>query len=252
MMVTAAKRMSTRRWWRETALLLIPASRPSLIVIAKCSFVVLTALSLPPPEPPDQSPLRPPLTQVRSSADHIQFDLSHRLGFLSNPKRFNVAVTRAKKLLVVVGNPRVLGRDAHWGELLRMAVRAGAYRGCQLPAGLGAGAEGVGALDKRFAPSLFELRCSSLVLVSRRAPIRCPLLPAGSADVRTDTAETSGCKARSIAFVGSLSFSVEFTRASCVSAQQEVAEVALRLPVTILPAKGSRPSYLRSSPGASQ
>jgi hypothetical protein len=85
-------------------------------------------------------------SQVRSSADHIQFDLSHRLGFLSNPKRFNVAVTRAKKLLVVVGNPRVLGRDPHWGELLRLAVRAGAYRGCPLPAGFsGAGTEVGGA-----------------------------------------------------------------------------------------------------------
>lgn len=35
-------------------------------------------------------------------------DEKHCLGFLCNPKRFNVAVTRAKALLIVVGNPHVL------------------------------------------------------------------------------------------------------------------------------------------------
>lgn len=35
-------------------------------------------------------------------------DEKHSLGFLSNPKRFNVAITRAKALLIVVGNPHLL------------------------------------------------------------------------------------------------------------------------------------------------
>lgn len=35
-------------------------------------------------------------------------DDKYSLGFLSNPKRFNVAITRAKALLIVVGNPHVL------------------------------------------------------------------------------------------------------------------------------------------------
>lgn len=35
-------------------------------------------------------------------------DDKYYLGFLSNPKRFNVAITRAKALLIVVGNPHVL------------------------------------------------------------------------------------------------------------------------------------------------
>lgn len=30
------------------------------------------------------------------------------LGFLANPKRFNVAVTRPKALLLIVGNPHIL------------------------------------------------------------------------------------------------------------------------------------------------
>lgn len=46
-----------------------------------------------------------------------------------NPKRFNVAVTRAKALLVVVGQPAVLLEDASWRELLLHCFSQGAYRG---------------------------------------------------------------------------------------------------------------------------
>lgn len=35
-------------------------------------------------------------------------DEKHSLGFLCNPKRFNVAITRAKALLIAVGNPHIL------------------------------------------------------------------------------------------------------------------------------------------------
>ena len=69
------------------------------------------------------------ISTVRSSADYIGFDLKHNLGFLSNPKRFNVAVTRACSLLVVVGNPHVLASDPHWNALLRYCVQKGAYVG---------------------------------------------------------------------------------------------------------------------------
>lgn len=34
------------------------------------------------------------ISTVRSSAEHLAFDARHKLGFLANPKRFNVAVTR--------------------------------------------------------------------------------------------------------------------------------------------------------------
>lgn len=37
-------------------------------------------------------------------------DFKDVLGFLSNPKRFNVAVTRPKALLLIVGNPHILIR----------------------------------------------------------------------------------------------------------------------------------------------
>ncbi|CAH0546603.1 unnamed protein product [Brassicogethes aeneus] len=60
------------------------------------------------------------ISTVRSkSSKNLQnFDQKFHLGFLRNPKRFNVAITRAKALLVVVGNSRVLEQDVNWKKLL--------------------------------------------------------------------------------------------------------------------------------------
>eukprot|EP00892_Ulva_mutabilis_P007975 jgi/Ulvmu1/554/UM001_0562.1 len=41
------------------------------------------------------------------------------VGFFNNPKRFNVAITRAKALLVIVGHPDMLKSDRQWGHLWR-------------------------------------------------------------------------------------------------------------------------------------
>lgn len=50
------------------------------------------------------------------------------VGFFRNPKRFNVAITRAKALLVVVGSPAVLAADDNWRQLLRhCAARQAAW-----------------------------------------------------------------------------------------------------------------------------
>ena len=46
------------------------------------------------------------------------------------PEQFNVAVTRAKALTIVVGNPYVLYHDECWKQLLEFCVENGAYRGC--------------------------------------------------------------------------------------------------------------------------
>jgi hypothetical protein len=51
------------------------------------------------------------------------------IGFLGNAKRFNVAITRAKALLVVVGHPVVLLEDENWSQLLMYCMRRDAYRG---------------------------------------------------------------------------------------------------------------------------
>ena len=73
------------------------------------------------------------ISTVRSSREFLDSDVYYNLGFVSNPKRFNVAVTRAKALLVVIGNPNVLARDPCWGALLRFCVERGGYKGCALP-----------------------------------------------------------------------------------------------------------------------
>lgn len=41
------------------------------------------------------------------------------LGFLRNEKRLNVALTRAKSLLIVMGNPETLYRNHYWREFIR-------------------------------------------------------------------------------------------------------------------------------------
>ncbi|GCB60273.1 hypothetical protein scyTo_0009148 [Scyliorhinus torazame] len=73
------------------------------------------------------------VSTVRSSEENLCEDTRYVLGFLSNPKRFNVAITRAKALLIVVGNPHVLLKDPCWGAFLEYCVVNDAYVGCNLP-----------------------------------------------------------------------------------------------------------------------
>ena len=61
------------------------------------------------------------ISTVRSQNDLLIHDLKYNPGFVANEKRFNVAITRAKALLIVVGNPRVLMAtdEKNWLPLLR-------------------------------------------------------------------------------------------------------------------------------------
>lgn len=69
------------------------------------------------------------VTTVRSNRNLVGCDVQHNLGFLRNPKRFNVALTRAKALMVIVGNPYTLSEDACWNRILEFCLSKGAYRG---------------------------------------------------------------------------------------------------------------------------
>eukprot|EP00873_Tetraselmis_striata_P029514 jgi/Tetstr1/449778/TSEL_036842.t1 len=60
---------------------------------------------------------------ARSNPDHLEFDTRHVLGFVANPKRFNVAaITRDMALPIVVGNQDILLRDPDWARCCMTAL----------------------------------------------------------------------------------------------------------------------------------
>lgn len=61
------------------------------------------------------------ISTVRTREKQLQFDKQFNLGFLFNEKRFNVAVSRAKWVVIVVGDPTILTRDRCWVEYMKTA-----------------------------------------------------------------------------------------------------------------------------------
>lgn len=61
------------------------------------------------------------ISTVRTREKQLQFDKQFNLGFLFNEKRFNVAVSRAKWMVIVVGDPAILTRDRCWAEYMKTA-----------------------------------------------------------------------------------------------------------------------------------
>ncbi len=53
---------------------------------------------------------------------------SGQIGFLKDYRRMNVAMTRARKLLVVVGDSATVGQDAFYGDFLDYVEQYGVYR----------------------------------------------------------------------------------------------------------------------------
>ena len=72
---------------------------------------------------------KPSSLRSASFASTTSTDSTNPLSLWNNPRRFNVAITRAKALLVVVGHPAVLLEDPLWRELLRQCSSRGACRG---------------------------------------------------------------------------------------------------------------------------
>ncbi|XP_014257492.1 RNA helicase Mov10l1-like [Cimex lectularius] len=71
---------------------------------------------------------------VRSSPELISVDMQKALGFVANARRLNVALSRARALLIILGNPHLLSLDMHWSSVLRHCVKQNVYIGCDLPA----------------------------------------------------------------------------------------------------------------------
>ncbi|XP_051996519.1 putative helicase mov-10-B.1 [Xyrauchen texanus] len=69
------------------------------------------------------------VTTVRSSINYVKMDQDFNIGFLSNHKRFNVAMTRAKALLIVVGNPVILSKDPTWQRFIQYCEHEQGYTG---------------------------------------------------------------------------------------------------------------------------
>ncbi|XP_076597717.1 putative helicase mov-10-B.2 [Chaetodon auriga] len=69
------------------------------------------------------------VSTVRSSINYVKMDQDFNIGFLSNKKRFNVAVTRARSLLIVVGNPVILNKDPTWKKFINYCVEEKGYTG---------------------------------------------------------------------------------------------------------------------------
>jgi helicase MOV-10 len=71
------------------------------------------------------------ISTVRSSVEFLQMDEDFRLGFVKSVKRFNVAITRAQALVIVIGNPKILSLDDSWNAFLQHCKANGGCIGSQ-------------------------------------------------------------------------------------------------------------------------
>ncbi|KIK57484.1 hypothetical protein GYMLUDRAFT_46067 [Collybiopsis luxurians FD-317 M1] len=66
---------------------------------------------------------------VRSSGRFLKEDGQKGIGLVFEKKRMNVAITRAKELLVIIGNGHLLKCDPYWKGFLQFALRNNLYVG---------------------------------------------------------------------------------------------------------------------------
>lgn len=69
------------------------------------------------------------ISTVRSSDTQVNSVAQGVIGFLSNPKRFNVAITRAQAGLIICGNAKCLALDPLWNKLLIYIKQGGGMVG---------------------------------------------------------------------------------------------------------------------------
>lgn len=61
------------------------------------------------------------MSPVRSYPEGSRSTNNISLGFVNNPKRINVAISRGRALLVIFGNNTVLSGSDHWNRLIKIA-----------------------------------------------------------------------------------------------------------------------------------
>ncbi|XP_055689527.1 probable RNA helicase armi [Lutzomyia longipalpis] len=69
------------------------------------------------------------LSTVRSSKNFLAHDFKYSMGFVQNNKRLNVAISRAKSLLIIFGNAFLLANDPNWCKLIRYCAERNAFTG---------------------------------------------------------------------------------------------------------------------------
>lgn len=67
------------------------------------------------------------VSTVRTSNQFLASDEQFNLGFLKCPKRMNVAISRARALLVVFGKESILACDDNWRHLIQYSKEKGSY-----------------------------------------------------------------------------------------------------------------------------
>lgn len=68
------------------------------------------------------------LCTTRTRDRFIDQDISRGNGLIHESRRFNVALTRAKEGLVVIGHPSILGQDENWASFMAFCKRNGCFK----------------------------------------------------------------------------------------------------------------------------
>ncbi|KAI9576279.1 hypothetical protein GQX74_015267 [Glossina fuscipes] len=59
------------------------------------------------------------ISTVRSNENYIKNDLRLGQGFIEHEKQVNLAITRARSLVIIYGNPFLLMFDPHWRRIIK-------------------------------------------------------------------------------------------------------------------------------------
>lgn len=67
------------------------------------------------------------LSTVRSNLTDLKTDKEYCLGFIHDPKRINVAISRAKTLLIVFGREDLLRTNHNWDNIIKHTIKNKTY-----------------------------------------------------------------------------------------------------------------------------